>query len=354
MKAIHLLPIGIILMGAIACSSQTFSPGGPTLTSSESQIAEGDFWEELVARSPLDVNGDPLPLADPSPIDGTYGRLADIPPQWWRCYRCAEYRPSGGLWRMQLDRGVLRILYKLNNWHTVAAFRVEEDHLFLYNDLVCDEEGEYQWKLVGGSLQLFVTNDPCNFNLRGENLSLGTWERCPADRRAEDSPLGCGDRQTFLPLDENDLPVSVNVVPGDARVFSTHPDLMVKANTEDSPSPEEVEISFAPESQPYGVNRILWWGGNWIEARSHLDATVMGVQFFGTSTIGWASVFFDGNEVWRGDVSAIWNHHGSYGGYIQISGFEPGEHVLRVELVDGDYRPLTIAIFGYGKTGVAE
>ncbi len=350
MKAIQFLPAGITLMGLIACNSQPMDSNQPTQPAAD-QVG---FWDELLARSPLDVNGDPLALTDPSPIDGTYGRLADIPPQWWRCYRCAEYRPSGGLWRMQLDRGVVRILYEMNEWHTVASFRVEGDRLFVFNDLVCDEQGEYQWKRVDGSLHLSVINDPCNFNLRGENLSLGTWDLCPADRRVEGAPLGCGDRQTFLPLDENDLLVSVKVIPGDVRMFPTHPDLMVKANTEDSPSPDGVQISFAPESQPYGVNRILWWGGNWIEARSNLDATVIGVQFFGTSTIGWASVFFDGNEVWRGDVSAIWNHHGSYGGYIEISGFEPGEHVLKVELVEGDYRPLTIAIFGYGQASVSE
>ena len=354
MKAIHTLPMGFLLLGLFACSSQMGTPIQLTQTASATQIIPEDFWDELLARNPLDVNGNPLPLQDPSPIDGTYGRLADIPPQWWRCLRCAEYRPAGGLWRMQLDRGVVRILYELNNWHTVASFRIEGDHLFLFNDLVCDEQGEYQWTMTDGSLHLSVINDPCNFELRGRNLSLGTWELCPANRLSEGAPLGCGDRQTFLPLDEQDLPVTVTVVPGNVRMFSTPPELMVKANTEDSQPPDGVEISFALETQPYGVNRILWWGGNWIEAHSDMDATVMGVQFYGTSTIGWASVFFDGNEVWRGDVAAIWNHGGSYGGYVQISGFEPGEHVLRVELVDGDYSPLTIAIFGYGKTGVAE
>lgn len=354
MKTIHFLAIGFLLLGLFACNSQAPSPIQLTQTAAATQIISQDYWDELLARGPLDVNGDPLPLQEATPIDGTYGRLADTPPQWWRCYRCAEYRPAGGLWRMQLDRGVVRILYALNNWHTVASFRVEGDHVYFFNDLVCDEEGEYQWKLTDGSLQLSVINDLCDFTLRGKNLSLGTWELCPADRKAQDAPLGCGDRQTFLPLDEKDLPVTVTVVPGDVRKFSTPPELMVKANAEDSPAPDSVKISFAPETQPYGVNRILWWGGKWIEVRSDLDAMFMGVQFYGTSTIGWASVFFDGNEVWRGDVAAIWNHGGSYGGYIQISGFEAGEHTIRVELVDGDYRPLTIAMFGYGSEGVAD
>jgi hypothetical protein len=350
MKPAHLLLAVTFFVGLIACNSQQVVSIEPTQT----ETAQVDFWDELLARSPLDVNGNPLALTDPSPIDGTYGRLADIPPQWWRCYRCAEYRPSGGLWHMQLDRGVVRILYEMNNWHTVAAFRVEGDRLFLSNDLVCDEEGEYQWMLSDGSLQLSVIDDPCNFDLRGRNLSTGTWQLCPEDRNAAGAPLGCANRIILRPLDEKDLPVMVTVYAGDIRTSDNRPELIVRANKEDSPPPQGVQISFSEDTQPYGINRILWWGGNWIEARSDLDATAIGVQFYGTNTIGWASVFFDGNEVWRGDVSAIWNHHGSYGGYIEISGFEPGEHVIRVESVAGDYRPLTIAVFGYGKTGVAE
>lgn len=335
----------------VACAAQAIDGSIQSSPTSGPAPTATALWDELITRSPLDVDGNPLPAGEASPLDGIYGRLADIPPQWWRCLRCAEYRPAGGLWRMQLDKGVMRVLYELNDWRSVASFRIEGDKLFLFNDLVCSEEGEYRWTLDDGSLKLEVINDPCAYDLRGRNLSIGTWEACPEDRRAEGAPLGCGDRPTFEPLVASDLPVSVVVHPGNVRTYDTPPDVIAVANNEDMASPEGIQITFAPESMEYGVNRVLWWRGDWIEARTDLPFTAMGVQFYGTSTIGWASVFFDGVEVWRGDVAAIWNHFGSHGGYIEVSGFEPGEHVLRVELVDGDIRPLTIAVFGFSETG---
>lgn len=343
----------VLLAGLLgACASPqpvaAFPADTPTAATAE---ATRDTWRELVDRQPLDPDGNPMELTEPSPIDGTYGRLSDIPPQWWRCLRCADYRPAGGLWRLQLDRGVMRIYYALNDWRSIAAYRIEGSRLFLYDDLYCDEEGEYTWSIDSGTLTLNVVNDPCAFELRGKNLSEGSWELCPSDVHDPQAPLGCGDRPVFETLQATDLPVTVTVHEGNVRTFEVRPDLVAVANDENIASPEGVEISYAAGSMEYGVNRVLWWGGEWIEARTALPLEAMGIQFYGTSTIGWASVFFDGVEVWRGDVAAIWDHFGSYGGYIEVSGFEPGEHVLRVELVEGDYRPLTIAVFGFSRHG---
>ena len=125
--------------------------------------------------------------------------------------------------------------------------------------------------------------------------------------------------------------------------------LVVPANPENVASPNGVEITYDPATIEYGGNRVLWWGGRWIQVTTSLPYAAMGVQFYGTSSIGWASIFFDGTEVWRGDVAKVWDHFGSYGGYIEVSGYQPGEHTLRVEIVEGDYRPLTIAMFGFQK-----
>jgi hypothetical protein len=330
------------------------TPVEATASAPIEEQTELSIWESLLLRQPLDINGDPIALGEPGPLDGIYGRLDDSPPQWWRCLRCAEYRPAGGWWRMQLDRGVMRLLYTLNDWRTVAQYRIQDDKLILYNDLVCREEGEYAFNFEEGVLLLAVINDPCAFELRGRNLSTGSWHLCPQDRNAEGAPLGCGELPTFESFIESDPELTVTVHQGNARSFDSPPTVYTPANTEDRLPPEGVEIEFHPASMNYGVNRVLWWGGDWIEARTSLPFEAMGVQFYGTSTIGWASLFFDGVEVWRGNVSEIWNHFGSHGGYIEVSGYQPGEHVLRVELVEGDYRPLTIAVFGFSEgTGVS-
>jgi len=80
----------------------------------------------------------------------------------------------------------------------------------------------------------------------------------------------------------------------------------------------------------------------------------MGVQFFGDPQIGWARVLFDGVEVWRGNTSAIWSQNGRHVGYIEIAGFSPGRHTLRAESLGFDYRPVTVASFGFSyQAGVA-
>lgn len=307
------------------------------------------IWDSLLAREPQDISGNPIALGEPGPLDGIYGRLDNSPPQWWRCLRCAEYRPAGGFWRMQLDRGIVRLLYTLNDWRTVAQFRIEGDKLFIFNDLVCRQEGEYKWALADGALSLEVIEDPCAFELRGRNLSQASWNLCPEDRNAVGAPLGCSDLPSFEPFIVEEGPITVTVHQGNMRSFEHPATVYTSANADNRVPPVGVEITFHSASMEYGVNRVLWWGGDWIEMRTSLPFEAMGVQFYGTSTIGWASVVFDGVEVWRGNVSEIWNHFGSHGGYIEISGYEPGEHVLRVELVEGDYRPLTIAVFGFSE-----
>ncbi|UCF28754.1 MAG: hypothetical protein JSW42_03440, partial [Chloroflexota bacterium] len=80
----------------------------------------------------------------------------------------------------------------------------------------------------------------------------------------------------------------------------------------------------------------------------------MGVQIYGDHTIGWARVLFDGEEVWRGDTAEIWSHLGRHGGYIEISGFDPGTHTIRVESMGFDYHPVTVAYFGFSHHGGVE
>jgi hypothetical protein len=77
----------------------------------------------------------------------------------------------------------------------------------------------------------------------------------------------------------------------------------------------------------------------------------MGAQFMGDPPIGWARVLFNGVEAWRGNTSAIWNEFGRHGGYVEVSGFAPGPHTLRVESLGLDYHPVTVAWFGFNLGG---
>ena len=75
----------------------------------------------------------------------------------------------------------------------------------------------------------------------------------------------------------------------------------------------------------------------------------MGVQFWGAPYTGWARVLFDGVEVWRGVPSTLGFEQLQYGGYIELTGFRPGRHTIRVENLGFDFRPLTVASFGFGR-----
>jgi serine/threonine-protein kinase len=51
--------------------------------------------------------------------------------------------------------------------------------------------------------------------------------------------------------------------------------------------------------------------------------------------------------VWRGNTAEIWSNYNYRGGYIEITGFNPGPHTIRAESLGFDYRPVTVASFGF-------
>lgn len=305
------------------------------------------IWNSFLEATPFAYL---TPLPDPvaSPLDGLYVKVDQSWPQWWKCLRCADYRVSGGIWKLQFDKGVMRIFYDVNGWRSISSYTVEGDHLYLFNDPYCPEHvGEYQWSVTGGQLELKTLNDPCSFDLRAENLSKQSWSDCGA----EDAP-GCSEERTSnKSMIPTGLSVKVDVFGGDSRFFASPPDVIAHANAEDQTPPGDVEISYAGEAIPYGLHRVIWWNGDWIEATTDGQYDAMGVQILGEEAIGWARVLFDGEEVWRGDTAAIWEKSGRHGGFIQVTGFEPGTHTLRVETLGFDFRPVTVASFGFSSDG---
>jgi hypothetical protein len=309
-------------------------------------------WDALLQASPV-AYFTPLPAPSSSTLDGIYTKVDQSRPEWWRCLRCADFRPAGGIWRLQFDKGVMRIFYEVKNWRSISSFTVAGDRLFIFNDPYCPEHtGEYKWSLANGELALETINDPCSFDLRAQSLSKQSWMSCTENGRPGDLPPGCSNIETppaFVV--QPDSSVNVKVYGGDSRFFEKPPDISAHANAADMPPPEGIQISYAEESIPYGVHRVLWWNGEWIEVEFDGSFDSAGVQFLGEQSIGWARVLFDGETVWQGNTSAIWSKQGRHGGYIEVTGFEPGSHTIRVESLGFDYRPVTVAGFGFSREG---
>jgi hypothetical protein len=316
-------------------------------------------WDALLEATPFPYFT-PLPEPVTGEIDGIYAKVDQSWPQWWRCLRCADYRTSGGIWKLQFDRGVMRIFYEVNNWRSIASYSVSGDRLFIFNDPYCPENtGEYKWSIENGGLAMETVQDACAFNLRAENLTKQSWLSCTdaksasATSKTEETVPGCSADQPQIPAPVTPQPpLRVTVHGGDSRFFEAPPEVIAHANAADMQPPEGISISFAEESIPYGLSRVVWWNGSWIEASSDGYYTSMGVQFMGEGMIGWARLLFDGQEVWRGNTSEIWSKSGRHGGFVEISGFEPGLHTLRVESLGFDYRPVTVAGFGFSQDGV--
>jgi len=314
-------------------------------------------WIDLLQATP-EAYTTPLPDPISSSIDGSYASLVQSPPQWWSCRRCADYRLSGGIWKLQFDKGIMRVLYDVTGWHSLASFTVADDRLYIFNDPYCPQDiGLYRWQLVDGNLEMIVIEDACAFRLRGENFSQQTWWTCPQpdSTPGEGVPTGCVENLASQPaLAAPDLPLKVVVFRGDSRFYLKPPEVFALANAEEVSPPDGIQVTYSQKSVSFGLNRVLWWQGEWIEAFTGLPFTAVGVQFLGEPQMGWARLLFDGQVVWQGDTSEIGTEKGRHGGYIEISGFEPGGHSIRVESIGFDYHPVTVASFGFSYQGGVE
>ena len=348
MKTRVRLPILVFLLAVliVSCMARDLDEDIPASTPAPTNV-----WVSLLEVTPVPF-ASPLPGSDQTLLDGTYAYFDPAPPQWWSCLRCADYRPAGGVWRLQFDRGIMRIYYEVTGWNSLASYTVSGDRLYLFNDPYCKEAtGEYKWELIDRQLTLEVVNDSCSFQLRGRNLSGGAWGACQADDATDfESPRGCTDA-VVEPITNLAIPNGINVTvhEADVRLNTPIPDIFVNASGADRSLPEGVRISYSDESILYGVSRVLWMDDDWVEITTGAPFQSIGVQFRGDYVIGWARVLFDEEEIWRGDTSRIWSELKVHGGYIEVSGFEPGEHTLRVERLEIDSRPVVVAFFGFHK-----
>ena len=194
--------ISIISAAILVISVSGFSPVNPAPGARSEQRATIDpavagRWHELLQRTPFPYLK-PLPAGSPTPVDGTYVKFDPKPQPHVPCRRCPDYVPEGGVWKLQLDRGVMRIFYGETGWRSLASFEVEGDRLMLFNDPHCTGTiGIYHWKLHRGQLGLELIDDPCAINMRARNLTRQPWRSCqPPDAEAAVSghwpvPAGC-------------------------------------------------------------------------------------------------------------------------------------------------------------------
>jgi hypothetical protein len=342
------IPIVLAFLLA-ACAAPATQAQIPQIPSSPTSVLPLGVWEELTLATPY-PHKFPLPEPGATPLDGTFAKLDESPPQFWTCYRCADYRPAGGVWRLQFDQGVMRIFYQITNWKSIASFTVEGNRVKIFNDPFCPQDvGEYEWQVADGELTFAVVEDGCAFDLRKENLTKQSWKSCDSLGNA---PIGCAESAVLLGDSPADLPVTVIVHAGDSHYFDSPPETYAVANDQNVPSPQGIQLHYHENSIPYGTHRVLWWKGDWLEAITSDSYTSIGVQFWGSGYLGSARVLFDGVEVWRGSTVALGKSLAYYGGYIEVTGFEPGEHVIRVENLGFDYRPVKVVAFGFGNQPV--
>jgi hypothetical protein len=344
-----------LALGLLTACAPTPTPTTPAIAP-----VPTDVWTALQTRFPQPF-AQPLPAQQTTPIDGLFAKINPDWPEWWQCLRCADYRPAGGIWKLRFDRGVMRVFYDVTGWHSLASYTVEGDRLFLFNDPYCPQvTGEYRWRiedrwgLADRALILELVDDPCSIDLRGENLAAQEWFNCgppsaytgASDHYHREPACQTLDKAQLLadaPLVPDGL--TLTIYPNYVKHFTAPPELLINASL-DAQLPPGYTLTTSDTSIPYGLNRVLWGLNDWLQLDFDSAAQAVGVQIYGKHTMGWARVLFDGQEVWRGDTLALGQEKDFFGGYIQVSGFEPGPHALRVESIGTDYRPVTIALFG--------
>ncbi len=144
----------------------------------EKKDSREEIWRELLLRTPYPFSL-PLPPSKATPIDGTYVKLEKTAEEHVHCLRCPDYAPEGGVWKLNLDKGVFRIFHQLTGWKDIGSFYVSGDRLILANDPVCHELiAVYRWSLEAGHLTLNVIDDVCAIGLRSMNLTDLPWNSC--------------------------------------------------------------------------------------------------------------------------------------------------------------------------------
>jgi hypothetical protein len=134
----------------------------------------------------------------PTALDGTYTKFDPKKTPPVPCRRCPDYIPQGGIWKLNLDKGIFRIFHESTGWRSIGSFIIDGNRLQVFNDPCCIEvKGFYRWTLAQGRLSLQVVEDKCAIRQRAKNLTKLPWLSCqPPSMEAGSSghwgkPPGC-------------------------------------------------------------------------------------------------------------------------------------------------------------------
>jgi hypothetical protein len=94
-------------------------PAPPSGQSSSTSI----IWSELLQKTPFPHTA-PLPARVPTPLDGTYTKFDPKKTPPVPCRRCPDYVPQGGIWKLNLDKGIFRIFHESTGWRSIGSFDV--------------------------------------------------------------------------------------------------------------------------------------------------------------------------------------------------------------------------------------
>ena len=177
----------VVLVLAVTGCSAAADQGQHTAPAASLVPAEPtDVWAAALNKAPFPYL---LPLPEPrrTPLDGTYTKVELKETPLVHCLRCPDYAPEGGIWKLNLDRGVFRVFHEATGWQSIGSFVVTRDRwtsgapdqLLLFNDPTCpDAIGLYAWHFEEGSLVLDVLDDTCAIHLRAMNLTGLPWLSC--------------------------------------------------------------------------------------------------------------------------------------------------------------------------------
>ncbi|MDD5095009.1 MAG: cohesin domain-containing protein [Dehalococcoidia bacterium] len=144
---------------------------------------------------------------------------------------------------------------------------------------------------------------------------------------------------------------SVTLRSGDARSFANPPDVIAYANTDYVTELDEFFITSGGTIWRYYQWISLMGTGSWVEADTTISTATVGIQFWGDSNDGWATVYIDGSEAWKGNTHGTDGYWpgGAFVNYLEISGIPSTSHTIRVESTHGE--DVTIYFFGLEKSG---
>jgi hypothetical protein len=175
----------LIFLGGLAALHSSF-PTAAFCTESEPATPSGQsnstsvIWSELLQKTPFPHTA-PLPARVPTALDGTYTKFDPKKTPPVPCRRCPDYVPQGGIWKLNLDKGIFRIFHESTGWRSIGS----------------EVKGFYRWTLAQGRLSLQVVEDKCAIRQRAKNLTKLPWLSCqPPSMEAGSSghwgkPPGC-------------------------------------------------------------------------------------------------------------------------------------------------------------------